>query len=215
MNRIKKSLEEVLVSEKFISEEQLKIAAGAAKTAGRELEDILTERNLISEEGLTKAKGLSLGIPYIKLSDTAIDYNIAHMISDSIAKKHNLIRVKLEGNTLYVAMVAPSDLAIINEIKLMTGCEIQPVITSRKEIQQAINKYFKVEETSRQALIEMRMEELRAPKRAVEKEDMRGLEKLPVVKLVNNIILSAINRKASDIHFEPQDPEMQVRYMVD
>lgn len=215
MNRVKRSLEEVLVSEKFISEEQLKTAAGAAKTAGRSLENILFERNLISEEGLARAKGLSLGVPYIKLSDAVIDYNIAHMISDSIAKKHSLIPVKLEGNTLYVAMVTPSDLAIINEIKLMAGCEIQPVITSRKEIQQAINKYFKVEETSRQALVEMRMEDLRAPKRVAEKEDMRELEKLPVVKLMNNIILSAINRKASDIHFEPQDPEMQVRYRVD
>lgn len=215
MKKDKKTLEEILILEKFITEEELKAALEEVEITGKSLGKILTEKGLIDEENFAKAKASAIKIPYIKLSEKEIDPNIVRMVSEDIVKKHNLIPAKLEGNILHIAMVTPSDLATINEVKLITGCEIQPMITTEKEMHQAINKYFKVEEVSRQTLIDMRMEKLWTPEKVEEEEEIGELEDIPSVRLVNDIIIGAINRWTSDIHFEPQDPEMVVRYRVD
>ncbi len=221
MKKDKKTLEEVLVLEKFVTEEELNAALDEVKVSGRPLDKVLTQKGLLDEEGLARVQASVDGISFIKLSEKEIDSNVVRMVSTDIAKKHNLIPVDFRGNTLYVAMIKPSDLAVINEVKLVTGCDVQPMVTTEKEIRQAIDKYLKVEEVSKQSLIDMRIEELRDAEKVEEKkerEEKRGketLEEIPSVKLVNDILIGTIERRASDIHFEPQDPEMIVRYRID
>ena len=159
----------------------------------------------------------------VKIKNEKIDIQVVRMISEATARKYKVIAVKAEGNVLYVAMADPSNLPVRDELKLLTGCVIKPLQASEKEIVQAISQYYKIEETSKQALIDMRLQKLKEAKKKEEVEDvimpMEGeiykVEEMPVVKLVNNIINGGIDAKASDIHLEPQDPEMIVRYRVD
>ncbi len=219
MKKEKKTLEQVLINEKFIKEDQLKSAVREVKTSGKHLERVLADNRIIDDEGLARAKASVMGIPFIKLSQTELDRNVVRMISEKFAKQFRLIPVEFSGSILKIAMVSPRDLVAVNEVKLVAGCEIREMITTEKEMNQAINKYFKVEDVSRQALIDIRMEQMRTPETAeaeAEREKERvELEHLPSVKLVNDIINGALDRRASDIHFEPQDPEMMVRYRVD
>ncbi len=215
MRKEDKKLEQVLLLEGLIEEKVLAAAIEDAKSSGTPLERLLIEKRLVNEEGLARARASVSGMPFIKLSEREIDNNIVRMVPGDIAKKNKLIPVEFQGNTLNVAMVAPNDLAAINEVKLIVGCDIRQMITTEKEMLQALNKYFKVEEISKQSLIDMRMEKLREYEELEDEETAGELESLPSVKLVNDIIIGAVDRRASDIHFEPQDPEMILRYRVD
>ncbi|MFH1504234.1 MAG: GspE/PulE family protein [Candidatus Omnitrophota bacterium] len=156
----------------------------------------------------------------IKLKDIKFNPQIVMMISEDAARKYKVIAFKLEDSVLHVAMDDPSKLPVREELKLLTGCAIKPFAAPVKDILQAIDRYYKIEDASKQALIDMRLANLKEIKGKKEiiapiEENSRKIEGLPVVKLVNDIINGGINAKASDIHLEPQDPEMIVRYRVD
>ena len=156
----------------------------------------------------------------IKFKSKKFNTQVVRMISEDVARKYKVIAVKIEENNLYVAMANPANLPLIDELKLFTGCTIKPLKATEKEIMQAITQYYKIEEKSKQALIDMRLAKLKETKGEKTviipiEEGLRRVEDLPVVRLVNDIINGGINVKASDIHLEPQDPEMIVRYRVD
>lgn len=158
--------------------------------------------------------------PQVKFKDEKLNTQVVRMLSEEAARKYKAIPVKMEENNLYVAMAEPSALDVRDELKLLTGYVIKPLQAPEKEIMQAISQYYKIEETSRQTLIDMRLQKLKEVKKKEKvvipiEEEMRKVEDIPVVRLVNDIIYGGINAKASDIHLEPQDPEMLVRYRVD
>ncbi|MFH1395281.1 MAG: GspE/PulE family protein [Candidatus Omnitrophota bacterium] len=158
--------------------------------------------------------------PQINLEKEKLDVQVVRMIPENVARKYKVIAVKIDGANLHVAMSDPDNLLIKDELKLLTGCEISPIRISEKQIMYAIEHNYKVEELSKQTLVDMRLAQLKA---AQKKEpvmepvevDLRKIEQVPVVKLVNDIIGGSINAKASDIHLEPQEPEMIVRYRID
>ncbi|MFH1360546.1 MAG: GspE/PulE family protein [Candidatus Omnitrophota bacterium] len=158
------------------------------------------------------------GFDYIKLSEHELDPQIVHLLPENIARQHKAISVKLEENVLHVAFVSPQDLAARDEIELLTGNRIKPMIALEKEVQQAMNKYYKVDAKSKQDLIDMRIKKMRETQKEAQDSDIKEIgkvEDIPIVRLVNDFIYGAITAKASDIHLEPQDPEMMVRYRVD
>jgi len=155
----------------------------------------------------------------IKLGKEEINAQIVRMIPEEIARKHKIISVRLDDNTLFVAMADPANLPLRDELKLLTGCNISPLKASEKEITKAIGRYYKAEEISKQALIDMRLAELKKAKKTKPvvsvSEPISEVGQVPVVKLVNDIVSGGINSSASDIHLEPQEPEMVVRYRID
>jgi type IV pilus assembly protein PilB len=153
----------------------------------------------------------------INLIDQEISPQVVHLLSEEVVRKYMVLPLKLEGNTLEAAMLNPQDLEALDEMKLLTGCEIKPLQTSEKQLVATIDKYFRVEESTKQALIDMRLEGLRAAREAREEvvEEIGRKEDQPIVKLMNSVINGAISAKASDIHLEPQEPEMRVRYRID
>ncbi|MBL7072734.1 MAG: type II/IV secretion system protein [Candidatus Omnitrophica bacterium] len=157
--------------------------------------------------------------PEIKLAREEINAQVVRMIPEEIARKYKVISVKLDDSTLFVAMADPANLPLRDELKLLTGCNISPLRASEREITKAIGRYYKAEEISKQALIDIRLAEL---KKAKKKKPMVSMDEpisevgqVPVVKLVNDIVSGGINSAASDIHLEPQEPEMVVRYRID
>jgi len=178
----------------------------------------LGSKGFVDTEDTARALAKQLGMPYVKLAGEKIDPQVIKMIPEDVSRRYKAVPVKLEADSLYVAFVTPLNLPARDEIKHITGYNIRPMVASEKGIKRAINQYYKVEETSRQALIDMRMQKLKEVKNkkiVTIEEEIGRVEDLPIVRLVNDIIAGAINEKASDIHFEPQDPEMVVRYRVD
>ncbi|MFQ5951839.1 MAG: GspE/PulE family protein [Candidatus Omnitrophota bacterium] len=213
-----KKIIDILLSKKLLTKAQLEEALEEQKSTGAPIQKILVSKGFVTSEGFAQALAHQLEIPYVKLSDLKIDPQVIKMLPEDIARQFRAVPVKIKDDSLYVAFVTPLNLPARDEIKLITGYKILPMVATEKEADQAINQYYKVEETSKQALIDLRLQKLKEKKKekAVEMEEELGrVEDLPVVRLVSDVINSAINAKASDIHFEPQDPEMVVRYRVD
>ncbi|MBU0570662.1 MAG: GspE/PulE family protein [Candidatus Omnitrophica bacterium] len=213
-----KKLVDILLQEELVTKPRLDEALAEQKLTGAPIQKILVDKGYITSSGLAQALARQLEIPYVKLIGQKIAPQVIKMIPEDIARQYKAIPVKMEGDSLHVAFASPLNLPARDEIKLITGCRISPMAATEKEIEQAIDQYYRVEETSKQALIDMRMQKLKEKKKekAVTLEEELGrVGDLPVVRLVNDVINGAINAKASDIHFEPQDPEMVVRYRVD
>ena len=149
---------------------------------------------------------------YVELDDDIVDAQVAHMLPEEVVRRVNMLPFRIAGGQLHVATTAPVDLFGIDEIRLLTGIKITPIIVSKKELARAIDQQFSIRQTSKQAIIDMRLRELGAAAESdqMEQPDTEG----PVVALVNSIIRGAVSDRSSDIHLEPQYPEMRVRYRI-
>jgi len=158
--------------------------------------------------------------PQIDIKKEKLDTQIVRIIPEEVARKYKVIALSLEDNFLCVAMDNPMDLPVKEELKLLTGFAIKPSLAPEKDIVQVINQYYKVEESSKQVLIDMQLNKLKDTDSIEEtvtsiEEEARQIENIPVARLVNDIINGGINSNASDIHLEPQENDMIVRYRVD
>ena len=150
---------------------------------------------------------------YIDLSTYEVNRQVAHILPEEVVRGVNMLPIRIEADQLYVAATAPLDLPGMDEIRLLTGLKVKPVIVTEEELARAINEQFSVRETAKQTIIDMRLEEMEASEEAVQAETP-VLEETPVAVLVNSIVRGAVNDGASDIHLEPQHPEMRVRYRI-
>jgi len=209
---------ERLTREGRLSAAQSAQAQKRSREEGKPLEKILVEMAILSEEERARLLAEELGIPFVSLASQEIDAHIAHLVPEELVRKYNVIPVRLEGNQLFVATSSPEDLAALDEISLVTGYTVRPMVTTEKELSRAISQYFSVQDTTRQELIDIRFEaegpSEAGPAIVLEEAAPREREG-PVVRLVNSLIRGAINSRASDIHLEPQHPEMRVRYRID
>jgi type IV pilus assembly protein PilB len=156
-------------------------------------------------------------IEFINLSPDMIETMVAHLVPFEVADQYNVIPIKREGNQLQVAMSSPSNLPVRDQIEMKTGYKVIPVAATPSAIKRAINYHFDVANITKQAIVSMRMEEDPAGTEQhdeVEREQIRT-ESSPIAKLVSSIVDGAIDARASDIHIEPQDSEVRVRYRID
>lgn len=149
---------------------------------------------------------------YVELGDDMVDVQVTHMIPEEVVRRVNMLPIKIESGQLCVAATMPLDLPGLDEIRLLTGIKVKPVIVTEKELARAISEQFSIRQTSKQAIVDMRLRGLAAATEADQMEQPDIEE--PVVELVNSIIRGAISDEASDIHLEPQHPETRVRYRI-
>jgi len=144
---------------------------------------------------------------------------IVRLLPEETVRLYHSVPLSLEGNTLVVAMHDPHNLEAVDDISLQTGCEVHAVLASSEDILMAIDNVFSVEKKTKQTLIDMRLNTLREEKKTEasveEEEETDALDDQPVVRLLKDILIGAITQKASDIHMEPQEPEMRIRYRID
>ena len=211
-------LADFLIKQEVLTEKQLEEALSESKLTGRGWEEVAERKGWILDEELARKKGECFSIPYISLATSMVNPQIAHLLPEDIVRSHKAVPVAIKGTQLQVAMVSPLNLALQDRMRLLTGYKISPMIATEKALDQAISQHFSIKEAAKQTLIDMRMEDLRVAEEGGElsiEELRQGVEEVPVVRLVNSVITGAINSKASDIHLEPQDPEMRLRYRVD
>ena len=214
-------LGELLVREKLISPLQLQKAMETQRSAGGRLGHQLTKLGYLDENELTAFLSKQYGVPSINLQEFDIDAEVLKIIPKEVVIRHQVIPINKAGNTLIVAMADPSNIYAIDDIKFITNFHIDIVVASEQQIAEAIEKYF----TSNVSFEDV-MENFSAPDEEVEiagdaDEDLNvlDLEKsagdAPVVKLVNLILLDAIRKGASDIHIEPYEKQLRIRYRID
>lgn len=206
-------LGDILITEGLITEDQLGVALEDQKKDGGKLGDILINMGFITEDTLFSVLGDQFGIPYVDLAALYVDPKIPKIITESLAKKHRLIPISLEGNMLTIAMEDPLDMIAQDDVRLVTGMEISAVLAPRRDIAAAINRYYDTSEQAKRAIDEFRAQKTEFKQE--EKEEDAGVANAPIVRLVNTIILQAYKSKASDIHIEPYENYLRVRIRID
>lgn len=211
---------EILFKEGLVTEEQLKEAIEVQKKEGGKLGEILIRLNYVKEEQIIAVLSKQLSIPYATIGSGKLepvnDESLKELIPYEFAIRHLVLPIARNLNSLTVALYDPLDLVLIDNLKKLTGCEINPIIASRQDITTAIKKYYKermlrtvIEATHQQGMKEEEEEALSLD------ELIAKSEETPVVRLVDLIIKQAIEESASDIHIEPQRDKLSLRYRID
>lgn len=218
-------LGEMLVQANLINKEQLQEAVAVQQEQGGRLGYTLIKLGYVQEDEITQFLSQQYGVPAINLSVFEIDKEIIRLIPADVAQKYQVLPISRQGATLTLAMTDPSNVFAMDDIKFMTGYNIEPVVTSELALREAIDRYY----GSTTALelkkvmddIELEDEE-DSGLEVVEDEDEIDVDSLesssedaPVVKLVNIILTDAVRKGASDIHVEPYEKEFRVRYRID
>src|SRR5450432_3563925 len=212
-------LGELLVRENLISLQQLQKAQDEQKKAGGRIGYHLTKLGFIEESELTNFLSKQYGVPSINLKEFDIDPEVVKLVPKEVAEKHQCIPVNRAGASLILAMSDPSNIYAIDDIKFLTGYNIEVVVASEQAIKEALEKYYAEKGPSYDEVMEGFDESEIEVGHDEEGENIVDMEKsaaeAPVVKLVNLILLDAIKKGASDIHVEPYEKDFRVRYRVD
>jgi type IV pilus assembly protein PilB len=214
-------LGKVLLAAKLITEDQLQKSLLAQKKEGGRLGTILVKLNYIEEDKLLKFLSQQYGIPAIDLSKLQIDPAVTKLIPVEVVSKYQVMPIKRSGSTLSLAMVDPTNVFAVDDIKFMTGYEIEPMVASESGVMAAIVKSYDASAKALQTVLQdIEGQEASSPTVVHEEEEDVGklkeaVEDAPVVKLANLILTDAVKKKVSDIHIEPYEHSFRVRYRLD
>jgi type IV pilus assembly protein PilB len=216
-------LGDLLVKEKVITLEQLDQALKVQKESGTRLGSILVKLGYLSDEDVTNFLSRQYGVPAINLTYFEIDPTVVKLIPYETAKRYQILPLSRVGASLTIAMVDPTNVFAMDDIKFMTGFNIEPVVASESSILEGIEKaYGASHEEDLEKVMASMTEGADADVELQAEEEEMGLSELekaadeaPIVKLVNLILTDAVKRGASDIHVEPYEKEYRVRFRVD
>lgn len=215
-------LGELLVRENIINVKQLQAAQDEQKRSGGRLGSSLVKLGLIGEGDLLSFLSKQYHVPSINLDDFQIDAEIIKLINEDVAQKHQVIPVHRSGSSLVIAMADPSNIYAIDDVKFLTGYNIEVVVASETQIARAIERSYKSGSDAAsydevmQGFDEGEIDFSGEEEGSVNVNDLeRSAEDAPVVKLVNLMLVDAIKRGASDIHIEPYEKDFRVRYRID
>ncbi|HEV2315572.1 MAG TPA: type IV-A pilus assembly ATPase PilB [Candidatus Acidoferrales bacterium] len=216
-------LGEILVRDSLISSDQLKQALDYQKREGGRLGTCLVKLGLVSDEDITAVLSRQYGVPSINLKFYEVDPSVIKLIPQETAVRYQIVPLSRVGSTLTIAMTDPTNVFAMDDIKFMTGFNVEPVVASESAISEAIGKFYgaaeSVEELDKvmkdlageDAALELSQEEADMDLASLEK----AAEEAPIIKLVNLILTDAVKRGASDIHVEPYEKEYRVRFRID
>lgn len=202
----RKRLGDILIEQGLLTEEDLQLTL-KEKKEDQKLGDALLSRALITEQQLIETLEVQLNIPHVTLFRYPFDPKLFNVVPKEFAKRNLLVPLKVEGDKLFIAMTDPMDFITIDDLRLTTGFQIEPSIASREDIFKTISKYYD-EESYDELLGEL-------PEVSQEQKEELNDNDAPIVRLVNQILSSAVSLKASDVHFDPQESHILVRYRID
>jgi type IV pilus assembly protein PilB len=213
---------DLLVREGLISEEQLKSALQEQRSNGHRLGYTLVEMGFVSETDLTRVLARKYRVKAVDLSRIGnIDKRVINLVKPEIAVRHLVLPLRRVGRTLTVAMANPTNLDAIDELRFSTGYDIEPVVAGEYSLRKSVEKHYEAMEDGLQEILkEIDDEDIEVVDGSDEDEIsvtalQAQVEEAPVVKLINGILTSAVQKGASDIHIEPYEKELRVRFRVD
>jgi type IV pilus assembly protein PilB len=213
-------LGELLVREKLISLQQLRQAQDEQKKTGQNLGYALAKLGYVNDEEITNFLSNQYRLPAVNLDEYEIDAEVIKLVNKDVCMKHGVVPVSRSGSSLIVAMSDPTNLHAIDDIKFLTGYNVEPVVASEAAISAAIERYYNAGPSYEQVLSDFNLEDddidFSAEGDDVNAMDLeRASEDAPVVRLVNVLLLNAIKKGVSDIHVEPYEKRLRVRYRID
>jgi type IV pilus assembly protein PilB len=213
---------DILVREGLITDEQLRAALNEQRSNGARLGYTLVSMGAVSETDLTRVLARKYRVKAVDLSRIdVIDRRVISLVKPEIAQRHMVLPLRRVGRTLTVAMANPTNLDAIDELRFSTGYDIEPVVAGEYSLRHAVEKYYDVPDDGLQEILKELDEEEIEVVEGADDEDISvtalqaQVEEAPVVKLINGILTSAVQKGASDIHIEPYEKEIRVRFRVD
>jgi len=216
-------LGEILIKEKLLTPEQLQQALDYQKENGGRLGACLVKLGLVSDEEVTSVLSRQYGVPSINLKYYEVDPSVIKLVPQETAVRYQVLPLSRVGSTLTIAMTDPTNVFAMDDIKFMTGFNVEPVVASEAAINEAIAKFYgqssSAEELDKvmkdlaggEADLELQTEEQEMDLASLEK----AAEEAPIIRLCNLILTDAVKRGASDIHIEPYEKEYRVRFRID
>lgn len=207
----KKRLGEILVEAGEITQNQLEHALNEQKANGKRLGKTFIDLGYLTEEKILRTLEQQLSIPYIELAEADIKQEAVTAIPLFLAERYNIIPIRKEGNHLVLAMNDPTNFYAIDDVRMVSGLDVKPVLAEEKEIAAAINNHYGVKGRVESAVSKLKDEATIA----VVKDLADTSVNAPIVSIVNSLIQQAVRDKASDVHIEPQEENLRVRFRVD
>ena len=213
--RKSKMLGQILVEEGLISPESLQRALEERERTDKLLGRVLIDMGLLKEGDLVAALAKQLGLRFVDLTDFSVDAGAATLLSEQVARRYRALPIGYEeSGELVVAMADPGNLFALDDIRTITGKDIVPVVATAADIERAIRKYSRIDEAV-ESMASEASQAANAEDGDLERLATTALEEGPIIKLVNLLITQAINDRASDIHIEPTERDVRIRYRVD
>src|ERR1022692_1204319 len=217
-------LGEILVKDSLISADQLKQALDYQKKSGGRLGTCLVKLGLVSDDEITAVLSRQYGVPSINLKYYEVDPAVIKLVPQETAVRYQIVPLSRVGSTLTIAMTDPTNVFAMDDIKFMTGFNVEPVVASETAISEAIHKFYgdveSVEELDK-VMKDLTGDDADALELAAEEIEMdlaslsKAAEEAPIIKLCNLVLTDAVKRGASDIHIEPYEKEYRVRFRID
>jgi type IV pilus assembly protein PilB len=213
-------LGDLLIREGLLTREQLKVALADQRQQGRRLGYSLVKLGFVNEVELTKVLARQYRMPAVDLSRFEPDEQVLKLIPAEVARKNQVLPLRRDGRLLTVAMADPSDLGLLQDLKFITRFDVVPVVTGEFTLQALVDRCYEQADQPQLSELLRDMEEIGDELELVEEEEdevvtAAQINDAPVVRLINGILVEAVRRGASDIHIEPFEHELRVRYRVD
>ena len=208
-------LDQLLLARRLLTDEQLEEARDTALQRGRSLGRVLIELGYVSEAGLVAILAEQLGLEFIDLTETSLDASAVGLVPETTARRHSCIPVRIEDEKLILAMADPANVVAVDDIRALTKRDVRTVVATKVDVQGAISRYYRLDSAAESLAEEAATAHDDEQKSLEEAVGSAGAEDAPIIKLVNMLITQAVNDRASDIHIEPQERDVLVRYRVD
>ncbi|NHN29582.1 type II/IV secretion system protein [Paenibacillus sp. S3N08] len=192
-----------------VTQQQLDEAVKRQQLTKKSINETLVEIGAITERQMVEILEVQLGLPSVQLYETEIDRSVVLSITEAVARKYCLIPIQRQGGKIKVAIADPLNYEAIEEVRLLTGSMIQPLIAAKSEIEEAIRQHYRLEDSMGGLLEEADF----SPESNLDEE--QDEQSAPIIRMVHQIIQSAVLQKASDIHIDPQEKQVLVRYRLD
>ncbi|MDD5794428.1 MAG: ATPase, T2SS/T4P/T4SS family [Clostridiales bacterium] len=213
----KRKLGEILVAAGKITPEQLQDVLSRQKQLGKKIGQILVDEEIVTDSDIIEAIETQTGIKRVDLTETGCDKKAIKMVSQKICDKYDLAPFGFEGSKIKVALADPLNIFAIDDISISTGLEVQPYIATRRDIRRFVEIHYSNEQMSK-AAEELKKESLETKAQAsniVDIEQIDDVKNAPVVKMIDRLFRNAIEMRASDIHIEPYEKIVRIRYRID
>jgi len=206
-----KQLGQILIEQGLITEEQLQTALEVHHRTPKSLGRVLIDMGLIREADLVRALAEQVGLEFVDLSEAQVDPAAAALLPETLARRYRALPIGERDGKLLVAMSDPANVYALDDIRAITNRDVQPVVATASDVEQAISRFSQLE-----GQVEQLASEAASALEAEGEEDLEAaVEDAPIVKLVNAIMTQAVADRASDVHIEPHEKDLRVRFRVD
>lgn len=214
-----------MIKQGLITQSQLEEALRLQKRSGQPIGETLVENNFVLEKDICDALARQLDIPFVSIKDGSLtpseEQNLEKLVPEDFARQQMVLPLSKQGNSLNIALFNPLDLLVIDNLRRITGCQINPLIATRADLRETIDKFYGKKEMLREAVEESYVvdegvvTEVEVEERVSLEDVVAKAEEAPVIKLVNLLLIQAVKERASDIHVEPFRGKINVRFRID